>query len=52
MARRIEQSKGLARLVELVKKGPARFIAAYESLEAKSGQQSSYIRSDIAPSRA
>jgi hypothetical protein len=39
MARRIEQSKGLARLVALVKEGPARFLAAYESLEAEGDKQ-------------
>jgi putative zinc-dependent peptidase DUF5700 len=38
MARRIEQSQGRARLIDLIKEGPARFIAAYLSLEAESGR--------------
>jgi hypothetical protein len=32
MAQRIEESKGRAALVELVKQGPAQFITTYESL--------------------
>lgn len=34
MAQRIEESKGRAALVELVKQGPARFVATYESLRS------------------
>lgn len=38
MAQRIEASKGRPALVELVKQGPANFIAAYESLPPQAGR--------------
>jgi hypothetical protein len=37
MAQRIETAKGRAALAELVKQGPAQFIAAYESVSPKAG---------------